>query len=118
VAARFDLTASHAYDKLVAYGKPSLQDQIRAGYARGYSVAGEGLARESLLMKLIESPAGHCRVILTDEERERFLTWIDAYAQRLGHFSDEQERELVALRNLCSGMLAERPTRISAGLSR
>ena len=32
-------------------------------------------------------------LILDEDSRERLVTWMDTYAQLLGHFSDEQERE-------------------------
>ncbi len=49
--------------------------------------------------------------------RERLLTWLDTYAQRLGHFSDEQEEELIELRRACAGLLIERPGKQSTALN-
>ena len=114
VAARIDLSPAHAYDTLVAYGKPSLSDQVWAAYRRGYSVAGDGVAQRSALWALLDSPAGHYDVQLSAEERERLLTWMDTYAQRVGHFSDEQERDLIELRRASASLLQERPVRTAA----
>ena len=86
VAAKFDLTPAKAYDTLVAFGKPSLQDQVWEGYRRGFSSEGEGIARKSALLALLDAPSGHYDVSLDAESRERLLTWMDTYAQRLGSF--------------------------------
>ncbi len=40
--------------------------------------------------------------------RERLITWMDTYAQRLGSFSDEQEELLVKLREDCAEFLVDR----------
>jgi hypothetical protein len=107
LAARLDLTPAKAYDSLVAFGKHSLQDQVREGYRRGYSVPGQGIAQNSALWALLNAPSGHYGVALDDESRERLLTWMDTYAQRLGSFSDQQERELLELKRSCAGLVAK-----------
>lgn len=107
-ASRYDLTSARAYDALVGYGKPSLRDQVWAAYRRGWSVEGDGIAARSALRALLEHPDGHYQVRLTGEERERLYTWMDTYAQRLGHFSEGQERELVELREACAEWLEPR----------
>ena len=109
VAARFDLTPTKAYTSLVAFGRPSLQDQVREGYRRGTSIEGDGIAQRSALLALLDSPINHPEVLLDAEARERLITWMDTYAQRLGYFSDEQERELLELRRICAGLLSPRP---------
>ena len=43
------------------------------------------------------------------DSRERLVTWMDTYAQFLGHFSDEQERELLALKRSWAGIISNRP---------
>ena len=45
--------------------------------------------------------------ILDDESLERFIVWIDTYAQRAGSFSPEQENELVAMREKWRDLLKE-----------
>ena len=116
VAAKFDLTPAKSYDALVAFGKPSLQEQVWEGYRRGFSLEGEEIAQKSRLLALLEAPEGHYGVTLDAESRERWLTWMDTYAQRLGHFSDEQERALIELRRACSSILIERPPKTTAAL--
>ena len=118
VAAKFDLSPAKAYDTLVAYGKPSLNDQVWAAYRRGYSVPGDGIAQRSALLALLDAPAGHYEAQLNHDERERMLTWLDTYAQRIGHFSDEQEQELIELRRACANLLIERQGKQTAAINR
>ena len=117
LAARFDLTPARAYNTLVAFGKPSLQDQVWDGYHRGTSTEGEGLARKSALLAWLDRPAGHYGVALSAEARDRLVTWMDTYAQRLGQFSEAQERALVEFRHACAGLVVERGPRETADLS-
>jgi len=116
VAAKFDLAAAKAYETLVAYGTPSLQDQVWAAYRRGFSVWGDGIAQRSALWALLDAPEGHYEVRLDAEARERLLTWLDTYAQRAGHFSEAQEGELLELRRASSSLLIERPHSQTAAL--
>ena len=106
-AARFDLSAPKAYDSLTHYGKPSLLDQVQRGYRQGFSKAGEGLARNSVLLALLSKPAGHYNLNLDPKSLERFSLWMDTYAQKLGAFSPDQERQLENLRRSCSDLLTE-----------
>jgi hypothetical protein len=39
-------------------------------------------------------------VKLDADALNRFATWMDTYAQRTGHYSEEQEKELVKFREL------------------
>ncbi len=107
-AARFDLTAAKSYDSLTRYGKPSLADTIVAGYQRGYSTEGSTPAATSVVLRRLTDPQGHYGVVLNGESLERLVTWMDTYAQRLGSFSSEQERDLVALRRRCASLLIDR----------
>jgi hypothetical protein len=96
-AARMDLSADRAYESLTGYGKPSLLDQVMRGYREGKSPPGEGLARTSALLQLLDRPEGHHGVVLNADSRTRLITWLDVYAQRAGAFSPEQEQELERL---------------------
>jgi mono/diheme cytochrome c family protein len=107
-AAKLDLTAVKAYDSLVRFGKPSLYEQVWAGYRQGASTPGDGLARRSALWALLSHGKGHYDVKLDAEARERLIVWMDTYAQKLGAFSPDQERQLQELRRACAGLLAER----------
>jgi len=117
VAAKFDLSPAKAYDTLIAYGKPSINDQVWAAYRRGFSVAGDGIAQRSALLVLFDAPEGHYDTHLDADARERLLTWLDTYAQRLGHFSEEQERDLIELRRCCGNLLIERQGKQTAALA-
>ena len=113
LAAKLDLTPAKSYDTLVSFGKPSLQDQVMQGYQLGTSIAGSGIAQKSKLLELLLQ--GHQGVKLDANSRERLLTWLDTYAQRLGHFSDAQERELIQLREASVNLFETHPTHTAAG---
>lgn len=117
VAAAYDLTPARAYQSLVGYGKPSLRDQIWTAYRRGSSNEHDGIAERSRLLGLLEASQGHYGVRLNARDRERLFTWMDTYAQRLGHFSDQQEQELIDLRRACSDLLDPRTESQTAAAS-
>lgn len=99
LAARYDLTADHAYDALTRFGKPSLLDQVLLSYREGYSIEGKNPAQNSALLALLCAPDGHAGVKLDHDGFDRFVTWLDTYGQRQGSFSQDQEQRLVALRD-------------------
>jgi hypothetical protein len=107
-AARVDLTAAKSYDCLVAYGRPSLQEHVLARYRQGFSIEGAGAAAESPLLALLAGAKPHHGVALDARDLERLVTWLDAYGQRLGSFSAEQEAQLLTLRRECARLLIER----------
>jgi hypothetical protein len=98
-----DLTAEHSYAALTGYGKPSLAEHVRQSYGEGQSTPGGCAAQTSPLLKLLDE--GHYDVQLTPGERDRLITWMDTYAQRLGHFDTNQEEELRRLRRRMSDLL-------------
>ena len=102
-AATFDLTGEHAYDHLVNNGTPSLAVHIMHRYRAGRSVAGGCAASNSALLSKLRS--GHGDVRLDRDEMDRLITWMDTYAQRLGAFSPDQERRLLALKSRMAHML-------------
>jgi hypothetical protein len=97
------LTADRAYENLLAYGQPSLAEQVRGAYAAGRSVPGDGIAQRSVLWAMLQ--AGHHGVELTADDTSRLLTWMDTYAQRQGAFSEDQEARLARLRQGCADLL-------------
>lgn len=104
VAANFDLT-TRSYDKLVTFGKPSLKEHIMKRYFDGRSVAGEGEAKNSALLRYLKTNRAHAAVKLSQDDLMRLTTWMDTYAQRAGSFSDEQERELEGFRESVAFLL-------------
>ncbi len=107
-AARLDLTPPKAYQSLVSFGKPSLHDLVWAGYHRGYSVEGDGIAARSALLQRVTDLQKPCGTRLSLDELERLIVWMDTYAQRSGSFSADQEKSLHALREASSHMLTPR----------
>ena len=74
-------------------------------FERDRSIVGQTPSRNSKLLALLHE--GHYDVRLDDDARRRLFTWMDTYAQRLGHFSDDQEQELRELRQKFAPMLEE-----------
>lgn len=103
-AAAFDLSSPAAsYERLISWGNPCLRDHVRARYAEGRSPVGQGAAATSPLLAMLRE--GHGGVKLEGEDFQRLATWMDLYGQRQGHFSDEQEQALVALRENLVGIV-------------
>ncbi len=107
-AAVFNLTSGDVYDRLCDVGPPSLRSHVNGRYRTGYSTEGQCAAAASFLINKLLRPGGHHGVVLDREDRERLIVWLDAYGQRLGSFSDEQERDLLNLRQRCASLLIER----------
>ncbi len=105
-AAAFVLTADRAYESLVHYGSPSLADRVIGAHERGYSQEGQQPAQTSVLLEKLRE--GHHDVSLSADDMERLVVWMDTYAQRLGSFSAEQERDLERLRAASTELLIER----------
>ncbi len=101
-AATLDLTAANAWKALLTFGGEDLQ---KRAFERDRSVPGDGTAANSKLWQLLT--AGHRGVQLTTDDRARLLTWMDTYAQRTGHYSEEQEKELAAFRARWAAMRGE-----------
>ncbi|NPV48840.1 MAG: hypothetical protein HPY69_18015, partial [Armatimonadetes bacterium] len=106
-AAAFDLSQVSSYDRLIAWGKPSLADHVRQCYNEGQSRPGNCEAQQSTLLKMLRE--GHHGVVLDADDLERLVTWMDTYAQRQGAFSEDQEQRLLQLRREAAALMAERP---------
>jgi hypothetical protein len=103
-AAKLDLASTNAYQALLAFGDGDLKKQA---FERDRSIPNQAVAANSKLWKLITQPGGHQNVKLDTDSLARLATWMDTYAQRLGSFSEQQERELMAFRRDLSPLLAE-----------
>jgi hypothetical protein len=97
--APLDLTPAKSYAALADSGKPSLRQQVMAGYRRGTSIEGAELALGSSLMARLQRPGSPCATHLDADGWARLALWLDLYGQRNGAFSAEQEQELSRLRN-------------------
>jgi len=102
----FELTPRHAFDRLLAYANNDLRKLV---FEKDYSTAGTGPALDSKLLAFLESDPEHESVTLSPEERSRLYAWMDTYAQRQGSFSEEQEKDLAALRQKLAPELFEKP---------
>lgn len=101
-AARLDLTAPHSYASLMEFGGKDLSTLAKE---RDRSLVGETTARRSKLLALLTGGQGHAGVKLDAESLDRLITWMDTYAQQVGHFSPQQEAELHAFREKLAALL-------------
>jgi len=102
-AARFDLTAAKAYGNLLGFSGKNLQ---QLAFERDRSIVGECTARKSRLWAMLKDEKGHEGIRLDADSLNRLAVWMDLYAQRQGHFSDEQERQLRDLRQQLGALIA------------
>jgi len=103
-AAAFVLTPDKAYDTLLAWADKDLHKLV---FERDRSYVGDTPSRKSRLMALLRAEGGHAGTRLDRDDLDRLVTWMDVYAQRLGHYSDDQERELLAFRKRLDGLFSE-----------
>ncbi|MHC4178478.1 MAG: HzsA-related protein, partial [Planctomycetota bacterium] len=104
-AARFDLTAPKSYQSLISYSEKDLE---KLAFEKDRSLVGDCPARKSKLLALLTEGEGHQRVRLDPDSYNRLVTWMDTYAQLLGHFSDGQEEELGQLQRRMGAMLLKK----------
>jgi hypothetical protein len=104
MASRFDLKPANAYQTLITFGNEDLK---KLAFERDRSEPGQTTARNSELWNLLTRDGGHRSVVLDADSRNRLATWMDTYAQRAGHFSDEQEKALADLRIRFSSLIDE-----------
>jgi mono/diheme cytochrome c family protein len=107
-ARKINLTPAKAYQTLITYGRPNLRDYVRRLEVQPLSPVGHTAARDTPLLGHLTKGKGHQDVKLDPDSLSRLITWMDTYAQRLGHFSDEQERRLLAFRARAAWLAAER----------
>ncbi len=103
--ARLDLRPQQSYNALLAHG--GLGGIVSSRYSAGRSVVRDCIALKSRLPGMFLGAKPHNNVRLDADAMDRIVTWLDVYAQRLGSFSDKQERELETLRKAWADMLAE-----------
>jgi hypothetical protein len=103
-AARIDLTAPRAYETLLAFADEDLKKQA---FERDRSLPNQAVAARSKLWNLLAQSGGHEKVTLDADSLARLATWMDTYAQRQGHFSPQQEQQLIALRHDLRQLLVE-----------
>ncbi|MCX7047168.1 MAG: discoidin domain-containing protein [Candidatus Sumerlaeota bacterium] len=104
-AARFDLsTAAKSYDALINWSNKDLR---LLTFERDRSIAGDCPARKSKLWAKIAEMERKGAFTLDAAARDRLSTWMDLYAQRQGHFSDEQERQLQDFKQRLAAMLED-----------
>jgi hypothetical protein len=91
---------------LIHFGDGDLK---KAAFERDRSLVGQGTAATSKLWSLLTCPDGHQGVKLDPDSLARLATWLDTYAQWLGSFSEEQEKELAQFRSMLGERLQTSP---------
>jgi len=103
-AAAFDLRPPASYDALLNYADKDLN---KLAFEKDMSHPLQTPSYRSKLWAMLSAKGGHEGVRLDADSRERFLTWMDTYAHRLGHFTPQQEEELKQLRLHMRSILVE-----------
>lgn len=80
------------------------RQDVGTGFAP--SIPGDCLSRVAVPWELLTAPAGSP---LTADEKARLALWMDTYAQYQGHFTDEQEAAIAALRQKWAFLLEPAP---------
>jgi len=103
-AAGFVLESGDSYESLMSFADKDLE---KLAFERDRSDVGQCPAGRSKLLALLTQQGGHAGVRLDNDSFNRVVLWMDVYAQRQGSFSEDQERQLYALRRQLAPMLAE-----------
>jgi hypothetical protein len=103
-AHQLDLTPKRAYEALINHADREL---YHLAFEKDRSVVNDSPARQSRLLQVLREGKQHRDVPLSRMDRDRLVTWMDTYAQRLGSFSTQQETELVALRHRLADLFVE-----------
>ena len=106
--AKLDLTSEKAYKSLLHYGgELSLYHHVLLRNEERRSVAGQCAATRTPLLKAIRTVKAHEGLHLSVAEMQRLTAWMDTYAQRLGSFGEEQEKQLLLLRGRWASLLQD-----------
>jgi cytochrome c553 len=95
-AAELDRSAGKAYTALLQYADGDLSDGV---FERDYSEVGKSPSLHSKLLRYVRQDPLHRQLQLTHEDWLRIYTWMDTYGHVQGSFSQQQEEELIALRD-------------------
>jgi len=110
-AAAFDLTPGKSYNALLGWAG---EDIKKLAFERDRSFPGECVAANSKLLALLTEGEGHEGVTLDPDNYDRLVTWMDTYAHRQGHFSEEQAEQLRAFREEMAEILEKQVRRSAA----
>ncbi len=100
----FVLESGDSYENLMSFADKDLE---KLAFERDRSEVGQCPAGNSRLISLLTEQGGHAGVNLDSDSFNRLILWMDVYAQKQGSFSEDQERELYALRRQLALMLSE-----------
>lgn len=101
-AVKLDLSSDNAWQNLVNAHNGDIK---RLAFEKDRSIPGQCVAANSILWKKLTAEKPHGNKKLDSESLERLATWLDTYAQKSGHFSPEQEQQLIKLRSELATLL-------------
>jgi hypothetical protein len=101
---QLDLRSDHAYQNLLTFADKDLHN---LAFEKDASVVNDCPSRRSRLLQVLRDGWQHEDVHLSRDDLDRLITWMDTYAQRLGSFSEQQEKELVAFRQSLQDLFIE-----------
>lgn len=104
-AKSYDLTAARAWENLLNYADKDLHNLV---FEKDASIALTGPSLNSKLLKYLETNKEHKKIKLTQNDFERFYTWMDTYGHIQGSFSQKQDQELTLFRNAYRHLLTTR----------
>ncbi|MFC1735166.1 discoidin domain-containing protein [Candidatus Hydrogenedentota bacterium] len=108
LATKLDLTGEKSYESLIRHGSPSLFDHVKAATKAGRSTVNAGGSKTSVVLDKLRTDPAHSEVSLAQADIARLALWMDLYAQKSGHFSTNQEKQLIKLRDRWKDLLIER----------
>ncbi len=103
-AFHFDLSPNKSYDNLLSYANNDLKNLV---FERDASIAGFCPSKRSKLLSFLTKKDGHEGARFDSDSFQRFVIWIDVYAQRQGSFSEHQEQNLLSFRKQISSILTD-----------
>jgi hypothetical protein len=101
-AEKLPLTSDQSYLSLISF---SDEDVKRQAFERDRSLPNQAVAASTKLWRMFNSTTSHQDLKLDPDSLSRLATWLDTYAHRLGHFSEQQEQDLVDFRKSIGAVL-------------
>lgn len=103
-AHQLDLTDESAYQSLLTFADKDLH---KLAFEKDASVVNDCPARKSRLIQVLQESRQHKDLHLSQNDYDRLITWMDTYAHRLGSFSEQQEKRLIAFRHSLKDLFVE-----------
>jgi hypothetical protein len=97
------LVAGAAYKTLLGFADENIKKQA---FERDRSLPNEGVAANTRLWRMLTGSPAHQDLTLDPQSLSRVALWLDTYAHRQGFFSEQQQEELLRLRQQLAPLLS------------